>query len=82
MAMEESKDTKMTLSMTIAGSERIINDYLKDYKPKVGWQLVEESTNIQEQGKMVSLSFVHNAIKVTLYSISVGRHLVVSIVTL
>ena len=24
----------MTLSMTIAGSERIINDYLKDYKPK------------------------------------------------
>ena len=34
MAMEESKVTKMALSFSIAGSERIINDYLKDYKPK------------------------------------------------
>ena len=24
----------MALSMTVTGSERIINDYLKDYKPK------------------------------------------------
>ena len=32
--MEESKVTNMTLSMTIAGSEGIINDYLKNEKPK------------------------------------------------
>ena len=45
----------MALSMTIAGSERIINDYLKDYKPK--WlatcRRVNRHTRAGKDGKFI-----------------------------
>ena len=78
---EEVFDQELTHDDLSTGSERIINDYLKNEKPK--WLATcRKVTIIPEQGKMVSLSFVHIAIKVPLYSISVGQHSVVSIVTL
>ena len=53
MAMEESKDTKMT--MTVTGSERIINDYLKNEKPK--WlatcRKVTKHTRASKHGKFI-----------------------------
>ena len=55
MAMEESKVTNMTLSMTIAGSERIINDFLKNEKPK--WlatcRKVNKHSRASKHGKFI-----------------------------
>ena len=51
--MVESKDTKMT--MTVTGSERIINDYLKNEKPK--WlatcRKVTKHTRAGKDGKFI-----------------------------
>ena len=53
--MEESRVTNMTSSMTIAGSERIINDYLKNEKPKwlANCRKVNRYTRAGKDGKFI-----------------------------
>ena len=53
--MEESKVTNMTSSMTVTGSERIINDYLKNENPKwlANCRKVNRYTRAGKDGKFI-----------------------------
>ena len=57
----------------IEGSEKIINDYLKNEKPK--WLATCSKVNRYTLGrvKMVDLSFVQSVIKEVMYSILLGQ---------